>query len=92
MVQNCVCFFYQSKLFWPFLYIKYDFNRIPPRPFAAFQNFAESYRAVVLKLFSESIILIQKKIQSIKKLNFEKKSRKFAKISTHKFPNLVSKV
>ena len=48
--------------------------------------------AVVLKLFSESKILIQMKIQSIKKLNFEKKSRKFAKISTHKFPDLVSKV
>ena len=49
--------------------------------------------AVVLKLFSESIILIQMKIQSIKNLNFDKKkSRKFAKISTHKFPDLVSKV
>ena len=30
--------------------------------------------AVVLKLFSESIILIQMKIQSINKLNFDKKS------------------
>ena len=35
-----------------------------------------TYRAVVLKLFSESIILIQMKIQSIKKLNFEKKVQK----------------
>ena len=32
--------------------------------------------SVVLKLFIESIILIQMKIQSIKKLNFEKKVQK----------------
>ena len=31
-------------------------------------------RPVVLKLFSESTILIQMKIQSIKRLHFEKKS------------------
>ena len=46
---------------------------------------------MVLKLFSES--KVQMKIESIENLNFDKKEpRKFAKISTHKFPDLVSKV
>ena len=41
-------------------------------------------RAVVLKFFSERIILIKLKIQSIKNLNFDKKKcTKFAKISIH---------
>ena len=48
-------------------------------------------KAVVLTLFSES--KVQMKIESIENLNFDKKEpRKFAKISTHKYPDLVSKL
>ena len=49
-------------------------------------------RTVVPKLFSLSIILIRKKIHSVEKIEYQIFLKKNAKISIHKFPDLVSKV
>ena len=50
-------------------------------------------RAVVLKFFSERIILIKLKIQSIKDLNFDKKSaQNLLKYLHIRYPDLVSKL
>ena len=50
-----------------------------------------SIRAVVPKLFSLSMILI-KKVHSVEKMKYWNFFEKNAKISIHKFPDLVSKV